>query len=128
MTEASSLYTLARRIGGNIGYALAASVVANRLQFHHTRLVEHTTSGNAAVLTFQHQMANLLLRSGADPITAGQKTNMILDSLVNRQARMMAYNDTSLIFGLLFLVVMPLLLLIPSRKKLVRESSPAPDG
>ena len=128
MTEASSLYTLARRIGGNIGYALAASVVANRIQFHHTRLVEHTTSGNPAFLTLKQQMANLLLRSGTDPVTAGLKTNMIIDGLVNRQARMMAYNDTSLIFGLLFLVVMPLLLLIPSRKKLVRESSPAPDG
>jgi DHA2 family multidrug resistance protein len=127
MTEASSLYTLARRIGGNIGYALAASVVSNRIQFHHTRLVENTTSGNPAFLTLQHQMANLLLRSGADPIAAGQKTNMIIDGLINRQARMMAYNDTSLIFGLLFLVVMPLLLLIPSRKKLIRESSPEPN-
>ena len=34
---------------------------------------------------------------------------------------MLAYNDTSLIFGFLFLAVMPLLLLIPSRKKLVRK-------
>ena len=47
---------------------------------------------------------------------------MLIDGLLNRQARMMAYNDTSLVLGLLFLIVMPLILLIPSRKKLVRES------
>jgi DHA2 family multidrug resistance protein len=125
MTEASSLYTLARRIGGNIGYALAASVVASRYQFHHARLVEHAVPGNPSFQTLQHQMADLFLRSGIDPVDAGQKTNMLLDGLVNRQARMMSYNDTSLIFGVLFLIVMPLLFLIPSRKKLVRASPPA---
>ena len=121
MTEASSLYTLARRVGGNIGYALAASVVAGRLQFHHARLVEHVTAGNSAYLAIQQHMANLFVHSGSDPVTASGQTNMLIDNLLNRQARMLAYNDTSLIFGFLFLAVMPLLLLIPSRKKLVRK-------
>ena len=121
MTEASSIYTLARRIGGNIGYALAASVVAGRLQFHHARLAEHFTPGDPAFSALQQQMAHFLLRSGSDPVTAGQQTNMMLDRLLNRQALMLAYNDTSLIFGILFLIVMPLLFLIPSRKKLVRD-------
>jgi len=121
MTEASSLYTLARRIGGNIGYALAASVVAGRIQFHHARLAENATPGNSVFLALQHQMSNFLVYSGSDPVTSGQQANMIIDGMINRQAQMMAYNDTSLIFGLLFLIVMPLLLLIPSRKKLVRK-------
>ena len=66
-------------------------------------------------------MANLFVHSGSDPVTASGQTNMLIDNLLNRQARMLAYNDTSLIFGFLFLAVMPLLLLIPSRKKLVRK-------
>jgi DHA2 family multidrug resistance protein len=122
MTEASSLYTLARRVGGNIGYALAVSVVSSRLQFHHARLAEHITPGNPAYLAFQQQMAHLLFRNGSDPVTAGQQTTRLLDGLINRQAQMLAYNDTSLIFGILFLAVMPLLLLIPGRNKLVRDS------
>ena len=122
MTEASSLYTLARRIGGNVGYALAASLVASRIQFHHARLAEHIVPGDPALLTLQHQIANLFLHRGSDPVIAVQQTNMMIDGMLNRQARMMAYNDTSLVLGLLFLVVMPLILLIPSRKKLVRES------
>ena len=126
MTEASSLYTLARRVGGNIGYALAVSVVSGRLQFHHARLAENLTPGNPAFLAFRQQMANFLIRSGSDPVTAGQQTTRMLDGLVNRQAQMLAYNDTSLIFGILFLAVMPLLLLIPARKKLVRSYDEGP--
>jgi len=122
MTEASSLYTLSRRIGGNIGYALAASVVARRLQFHHARLAENITPGDPAYRTLRQQMASVFLHRGSDAVTAGSQTNRLLDGMVNQQARMMAYNDTSLIFGLLFLVVTPLLLLIPSREKLVRKS------
>jgi DHA2 family multidrug resistance protein len=121
MTEASSLYTLARRIGGNIGYALAASVVSSRLQFHHARLAEHIAPGNPVFRGFEQSMAGYLTRSGSDPVTAGRQMTMLVDGLVNRQARMLAYNDTSLVFGILFLVVMPLLLLIPRRKNLVRE-------
>lgn len=122
MTEASSLYTLARRIGGNVGYALAASVVAGRLQFHHARLAEHVTPGNPAFIALQQQMSSLLVQGGSSTAATGQQTNMIVHGILNRQAQIMAYNDTSLIFGLLFLIVMPLLLLIPSRRKLVRDS------
>jgi DHA2 family multidrug resistance protein len=122
MTEASSIYTLARRFGGNVGYALAASVVADRLQFHHVRLAEHITPGGSAYLSIQQHIANLFVGSGSDPVTAARQTNMMIDGIVNRQARMLAYNDTSFIFGLLFLAVMPLLLLIPRREKLVRKS------
>ena len=39
MTDASSLYTLARRIGGNIGYALVATLVARGQQIHRVQLV-----------------------------------------------------------------------------------------
>ncbi|MEJ2111976.1 MAG: MFS transporter, partial [Acidobacteriota bacterium] len=88
MTEASSIYTLARRIGGNIGYALAASVVAGRLQFHHARLAEGLTPDNAALHTLQNQIGNLFTRSGSDPVTAGQQTVRVVDGLVNRQALM----------------------------------------
>jgi DHA2 family multidrug resistance protein len=122
MTEASSIYTLARRIGGNIGYALAASVVADRLQFHHARLAEHITPGGPAYLAIQQHIANMFVNSGSDPVTAANQTNILINGIVNRQARMLAYNDTSFIFGILFLVVMPLLLLIPRREKLIRKS------
>jgi MFS transporter, DHA2 family, multidrug resistance protein len=43
MTGASSLYTLARRIGGNIGYALVATLVARIQQIHRVQMVSHIT-------------------------------------------------------------------------------------
>ena len=73
-------------------------------------------------MALQNQMSSLLVHGGSSQAATGQQTNMIVNGILNRQAQIMAYNDTSLIFGLLFLVVMPLLFLIPSRRKLVRNS------
>lgn len=45
----------------------------------------------------------------------------LVNSLINRQAAMMAYNDVSWILGLLFLATIPLALFLPSRKNIARR-------
>ena len=39
--EASALINVARNLGGSIGVALAQTVLAQRQQFHQSRLIEH---------------------------------------------------------------------------------------
>src|SRR5690606_33006241 len=46
MTDATSLFTLSRRIGGNIGYALLATVIARQQQVHHVQLGAHISDSN----------------------------------------------------------------------------------
>jgi MFS transporter, DHA2 family, multidrug resistance protein len=118
MTNASSLYTLARSVGGNIGYALAATWVARGIQIHRTHLVAHLTASNPAMLAQTNAGAALLSHSMIGASAAPQATLALTNALVNRQATMMAYNDTSLLFGILFLITIPLALFLPRRSEL----------
>ena len=43
LTAAAGLFTLSRRIGGNIGYAFVANQITHRSTFHEARLVDHLT-------------------------------------------------------------------------------------
>jgi MFS transporter, DHA2 family, multidrug resistance protein len=120
MTDASSLYTLARRIGGNIGYALVATLVARGQQIHRVQLVAHITPYNSNLTDFQRQAARLLDHAGLDPAALHHTGQALLNFLVNRQASMMAYNDVSWILGMLFLATVPLALLLPRRSLIAR--------
>ncbi len=121
MTDASSLYTLARRMGGNIGYALVATLVARGQQIHRVQLVAHVTPYNPNLADFQRQAAALLDHAGLNPAALQHAGQALLNSLVNRQAAMMAYNDVSWTFGLLFLATIPLALLLPSRRRIAQQ-------
>jgi DHA2 family multidrug resistance protein len=121
MTHASSLYTLARRIGGNIGYALVATLVARGQQIHRVQLVAHITPYNSNLTEFQRQAAGLFDRTGLNPAAVKHTGQALLDLLVNRQAAMMAYNDVSWILGLLFVVTIPLALMLPSRRRITYQ-------
>ena len=128
MTDASSLYTLARRIGGNIGYALVASLVARGEQIHRVQLAAHITPYNPNLTAFQQQAAELLDRAGMNPAALQHTGLALLNELVNRQAAMMAYNDVSWILGLLFLFTIPLALMLPSRRTIARQQVANLDG
>jgi DHA2 family multidrug resistance protein len=121
MTYASSIYTLARRIGGNIGYAMVATLVARGQQIHRVQLVAHITAYNQNMADFQRQAAGLLGHAGLNPAAMTHTSHALLNAIVNRQASMMAYNDVSWIFGLLFLATIPLALLLPSRKSIAQQ-------
>jgi len=117
MTDASSLYTLTRLVGGNIGYALTATLVADFGQIHRADLVKNISGLNIAFQTFHGGAVSGLVRQGFDPVGAQNAANAVANALVNRQAAMLAYNDTSWWMGAMFLVLVPLLLLLPGKPR-----------
>jgi DHA2 family multidrug resistance protein len=121
MTHASSLYTLARRIGGNIGYALVATLVARGEQIHRVQLVSHITPYNPNLAEFQRHTATIMAHAGLNPAAIKHAGQAVINVLINRQAAMMAYNDVSWILGLLFVTTIPLALLLPSRRRVARQ-------
>ncbi|MGD8366629.1 MAG: DHA2 family efflux MFS transporter permease subunit [Desulfobacterales bacterium] len=122
MTNATSLYTLARRVGGNIGYALAATLVARGVQIHRAGLVSHVTAFNPNLEAYARAGAALLARAGVPPVHASKTTLALANMAVNHQATMLAYNDVSWVFGLLFLSTIPLALLLPRRSALLARA------
>jgi hypothetical protein len=80
-------------------------LVARRAVFHRVHLVPHVNPLNSAYSSAQAGLTAL-----------HTQTLALLDATVNRQATMLAYNDVSWAMGLMFLLVFPLLLLLPGRR------------
>ena len=113
MTDATSLYTLARRVGGNIGYALVATLVARSQQIHRVNLAGHVNPFNPLYQHFSQMIAESLGQAGLDPEALRHAGYALIDRMVNLQATMLAYNDVSWFFGILFLGLVPFVVLLP---------------
>jgi MFS transporter, DHA2 family, multidrug resistance protein len=123
LTAASSLYTLSRRIGGNLGYAFAANLIIHRTAFHHARLAEHLTPYNSTTMQVVDGLAGQLASRGLPPGVAEDSTLKLLGGTVHRQATVMAYNDVFWMMGMCFVFCLPFLLVLGRR---ARSPAPAP--
>jgi DHA2 family multidrug resistance protein len=125
MTAATSLYTLARRVGGNLGYALVATLVERFSIIHQAHLSTHISNLNSTYSSYYATLVGRLARQTGDPVAAQAQALVMVDSLVRRQAAILAYNDLAWIFGLLFLATLPLLFFLPRRRRIQAASKPA---
>lgn len=115
MTDASSIYTLARRVGGNIGYALVATLVSRGEQIHRFHLASHVSGMDQITQARESAMTQLLHHLGVGAASAARTALALTNRLIDRQAAMMAYNDVSLFFGLIFVAIVPFVFLLPGR-------------
>lgn len=109
---ASGLINLARNLGGSFGISLTTTLLARRMQFHQSRLVEHVTGTNPV---YQHYLANIqamFVQQGADIGNAIIKTKTLIYGFVQQQAAMLAYIDVFWILGWIFLLMIPLAFLM----------------
>ncbi|MBE0616413.1 MAG: MFS transporter, partial [Proteobacteria bacterium] len=104
--------------GGNVGYALVATLVARGQQIHRLPLVSHVSELNPAYLQFRQHVGALLGQAGLAPSALALAEPGLASQLLKRQATMLAFNDVSWVLGVLFLLMIPLLLLLPSRRRL----------
>lgn len=86
MTAAAGLYTLIRRVSGNISYAVLATLVERRTNFYSGRVIGLASSESASPAGF-----------------------------LNHQARMLAYTDCYKLLAWLFVLSLPLAVLLPSK-------------
>ncbi len=112
ITSAASLFTLFRRIGGNLGYAFVASQVEHRAVFHRARLVDHVTPYDATTSQALDGLTGRLAGSGLAPGIAEDSAIKLLDGTVTRHATMMAYNDVFWLMGMLFILTIPCLIFL----------------
>jgi DHA2 family multidrug resistance protein len=126
LPAAAGLYTLARRIGGNMGYALVASQLDHRAAVHRARLVEHLTPYDPQVAQRLDGMTAELAERGMPPGLATDSALRRLEGTVNRQATMLAYNDVFWLLGMLFVLTVPLLLLLQGRAPRPTPARPQP--
>ncbi len=113
MTAATGLYTLARSVGGNLGYALVATLLERFSGAHYAYVSAHTSRLNTAYPAYYAALAGRLAHQTGDPTVVQSQALALMDTVVHRQAVMLAYNDIAGVFGVLFLCTLPCLLLLP---------------
>jgi DHA2 family multidrug resistance protein len=117
MTAASGLFNLFQQVGGNMGYALMATLLERFSQIHHAYLAEHVSSGNFTFMAFYQRAVETFHQSGMALGQAKDSALLLMNRLLTRQAEMMSYNDISFVLMFMFLTCIPIVLLMPVRKK-----------
>jgi DHA2 family multidrug resistance protein len=121
MGNATGIYNLMRNIGGSIGIAFVATMLARDAQVHQVALAAHTTPYDAA---FVQQVAatKAALAAHGDPATATAQAYELTYNRMLQQARLWAFVDNFRLFGLLCLACLPLVF----RFKRIQRQTRAP--
>ncbi|MBF0490720.1 MAG: DHA2 family efflux MFS transporter permease subunit [Candidatus Omnitrophica bacterium] len=124
VTSASGLFNLFQQVGGNIGYALMATLLERNTQIHHATLSEHITLFDRNCVAFFNQTVAFFHHQGMSLGQAKDAALAMVNRLVTQQAEMMAYNDISIFLMFLFICCVPLVLMIPIPKVRFEPTAP----
>ena len=112
MGNATGMFNLLRNIGGSVGIAISATLLARLEQFYQTTLAANVTPDSS---TWQMRFTGLkqtLVTKGVASAQADQTALGMVYGMVRRQAGALAFNRIYFIIGLAFLSILPLLLLL----------------
>lgn len=102
--SASGLFNFIRiLIGSGFGTSLSIELWTRLEIFHHARLGEFITPYRTSVIQFYEKTQS------QSPFFSFERTNEIVDQLIEQQAFMLSTNDLSLLGALLFFALMPLM-------------------
>ena len=110
MGNATALINVVRNLGGAIGVALMATLLARRGQEHQTSLVTHLYAGDVETTERLRMWSNHFAAQGADQFTAQRRAVGALYHEVTQQAQLLAVAD---VFWLLFILFCGSLVLLP---------------
>ena len=107
--QASALINLARNFGGSIGVSLSQTMLAQREQFHQSRLVEHIGTWNPVYNDMLAHVQAYLKTQSATGNTSGSSIAMI-GQLLQGQVVLLAYIDVFVMLAALAGLMIPLAL------------------
>jgi len=112
MNNATGLINLARNIGGSVGIANVATLLARRAQVHQSALVSHLTPLDPAYTASLSGASRFHMSQGSNPVQALSQAHGLIYGNLIRQASMLAYTDSFWLLGLTFLAMVPLMFLM----------------
>jgi DHA2 family multidrug resistance protein len=122
MNNATGLINLARNIGGSVGIANVATLLARRAQVHQSQLVSHLTPLDPTYMASLSGASHFLMSQGSNPVQALNQAHGLIYGNLIRQANMLAYTDSFWLLGLTFLAMIPFMFLM---KKTRPQRGPA---
>lgn len=116
MGNATGVFNLLRNVGGSVGIAIAATLLARYSQLYQTSLAPHINQYSPIFQTRYNELKQTLITRGMQATQADQSALEMLYGMVRKQAAALAYNRIFFIIGLAFLAIIPLLLLLKRPK------------
>ena len=105
--DGSALFTLVRNLGSSAGISIVEALQTNNVEVVHSGLVSHITPGDPHL--------SVLAQTGMNPATVAGAA--ALNGEITRQAAMVAYIDDFYILFILAILLMPVLLLMRSPRR-----------
>lgn len=105
-----------RQLGGSFGIALITTFMAQQMMVHRSVLVSKMDVNSPAVMAKVSAVKQSFIAKGMTPEIALQSTYKLMDGAVMRQAAVLSYMDVFLYIGLLFLICIPFVMLVRSKK------------
>jgi DHA2 family multidrug resistance protein len=112
ISAAAGFFSLTRQLGGSVGVALLATLLANRQAFHRAVLVEKLPIDAPQTLERLRVLTSAMMARGFDAHDAHDKALKLLDGAVSVQAAVMSFGDTFWATGALIVCTLPLVLLL----------------
>jgi DHA2 family multidrug resistance protein len=106
--DVSGLTNLARNMGGSVGTAIVATLLARQAQRHQSYLGAHITGGAAPYLRATTQMSQHLVTGGLSVTGAHSAAMFRLYQQLQQQAAMLSYIDIIRFFAIASLCMIPL--------------------
>jgi DHA2 family multidrug resistance protein len=108
--QASALINVARNIGGSMGVALAQSALAQRQQFHQSRLVEHVAPSDLGYQQTIDAVTRYFQTQGSNASDAAGRAIAWVGKTLQQQVDFLAYIDVFWLLAMIGVVMIPIAL------------------
>src|SRR5260370_2865712 len=97
-----------RNIGGSVGIAIAATLIARRQQYHQSVLVEHITPYTTQYSETIQSLQQTYLPHHATAADALQQAQALLYVIVQKEASVLSFLDCFWVMGVVLAALVPL--------------------
>jgi DHA2 family multidrug resistance protein len=105
--QASALINVARNIGGSMGVALAQTVLAQRQQFHQSRLIEHAAPSDLGYQQTIDAMTRYFQAQGSNASDAASQAVAWVGKTLQEQVDFLAYIDVFWTLAIIAVLMIP---------------------
>lgn len=112
--QASALINVARNLGGSMGVALVQTVLAQRQQFHQTRLVEHIAPSDIAYQQTIDTMTHFFQARGSNASEAASQAIAWIGQTLQKQVDLLSYVDVFWTLAMIGAIMIPVALALRS--------------
>ena len=110
--QASALINVARNLGGSIGVALVQTILAQRQQFHQSRLVEHIVPSDIGYQQTIDAMTRYFQAQGSNASDATSQAIAWVGQTLRQQVNLLAYIDVFWSLAMIGAIMIPVALII----------------